>query len=207
MDIEITGVDLVEPEAGAVDHFVKADLEQPLPFDALDTDLVLLLDVIEELSNPEQLLLDLRNRSRVLKPGTSAPLVVVVTPNVAFISNRIGLLFGRFNYTDRGVLDIQHRRLFNRVSLRRVLRDCGYVIEKVEPVPVPWVAVIGGRLGGWLQGFSGVLARVWPSAFAFQFLATCRPLPGVEQILRTREQLGRSGADVPGVAQEVGIEK
>jgi glycosyltransferase involved in cell wall biosynthesis len=188
--IEVTGVDLSEPEPGSVDHFEKADLNRPLPFDALDTDLVLLLDVIEELSSPEQLLLDLRNHSRALRPGKEPPLVIVVTPNVAFISNRIGLLFGRFNYTDRGILDIQHRRLFNRVSLRRTLRDCGYAIEHIGPVPVPWEAVIGGRLGRFLQRASGLLARIWPGAFAFQFLVTCRPLPGVEQILGTREQLG-----------------
>lgn len=190
--IEVTGVDLSEPEPGSVDHFEKADLNRPLPFDALDTDLVLLLDVIEELSSPEQLLLDLRNHSRALRPGKEPPLVIVVTPNVAFISNRIGLLFGRFNYTDRGILDIQHRRLFNRVSLRRTLRDCGYAIEQIGPVSVPWEAVIGGRLGRFLQRATGLLARIWPGAFAFQFLVTCRPLPGVEQILGTREQLGRN---------------
>ncbi len=195
--IEVTGVDLVEPEPEAVDRFEKADLGYPLPIDAFDADLVLLLDVIEELSNPEQLLLDLRNHSRALRPGREAPLVVVVTPNVAFISNRIALLFGRFNYTDRGILDIQHRRLFNRVSLRRTLRDCGYAIERIAPVAVPWEAVIGGHLGRFLQRATGLLARVWPSAFAFQFLVTCRPLPGVEQILSTREQLGRDAESVP----------
>ncbi len=50
--------------------------------------------------------------------------------------------------------------------------------------------MIGGRLGRFLQRASGLLARIWPGAFAFQFLVTCRPLPGVEQILGTREQLG-----------------
>jgi hypothetical protein len=150
---------------------------------------VLLLDVLEELPDPERLLLDMRNQSRALRPGSEGSLVVVATPNVAFITNRLALLFGRFNYTDRGILDIQHNRLFNRVSLRRTLRDCGYRIEKIRPVPVPWEAVIGGRLGRWLQLGSGLLARIWPSAFAFQFLVTCRPLPGVAQVLGARERL------------------
>jgi SAM-dependent methyltransferase len=195
--IEVTGVDLVEPEPGTLDHFEKADLGQPLPFDALDTDMVLMLDVIEELPSPEQLLLNLRNHSRALRPGKEAPVVVVVTPNVAFISNRVALLFGRFNYTDRGILDIEHRRLFNRVSLRRTLGDCGYVIEKIEPVAVPWEAVIGGGMGRFLQSATGLLAKIWPSAFAFQFMVTCRPMPGVEQILRGREQLGPNAEIVP----------
>ena len=65
--------------------------------------MVLLLDVLEELQDPERLLLEMRNRSRALRPGSEAPLVVVVTPNVAFITNRLALLFGRFNYADRVV--------------------------------------------------------------------------------------------------------
>ncbi|MCP5042180.1 MAG: glycosyltransferase [bacterium] len=202
--VEVTGVDLVEPPQGCLDHFEKADLGEPLPLDALDTDMVLMLDVIEELSSPEQFLLDLRNRSRALLPGQEAPLVVVVTPNVAFISNRIALLFGRFNYTDRGILDIQHRRLFNRVALRRTLGDCGYVIEKLLPVGIPWEAVIGGRLGRFLQRTTNLLARIWPSAFAFQWLVTCRPMPGVQQILSTREQLGPNAEIVPVPDDEFG---
>ncbi len=202
--IEVTGVDLVEPPAGTVDRFEKADLGEPLPFDAFDSDAVLLVDVIEELPNPEQLLLDLRNHSRALRPGVEAPLVVIVTPNVAFISNRLALLFGRFNYTDRGILDIQHRRLWNRPSLGRTLADCGYEIEQVLPVGVPWEAVIGGGLGRLLERTTNLMARIWPGAFAFQYLVTCRPLPGVQQILSTREQLGPNAEIVPVPHDEFG---
>ena len=140
----------------------------------------------------------------VKKPGFEAPLIVIVTPNVAFISNRIALLFGRFNYTDRGILDIQHRRLFNRVSLRRTLDDCGYQVEKIVPVGIPWEAVIGGRLGRFLQQTTNRLAAIWPSAFAFQHLVTCRPMPGVQQILSTREQLGPNAEIVPVSENEFG---
>jgi glycosyltransferase involved in cell wall biosynthesis len=191
MGIHVTGVDLEEPDPDSVDQFEKADLSQPLPIDAFDSDVVLLLDVLEELSNPEEFLLGLRNRSRALQPNAETPLVILSTPNVAFITNRIGLLFGRFNYTDRGILDIEHRRLFNRISLERVLSDCGYTIEAITPVPVPWEAVIGGRLGRWLQSASRVLSRIWPAAFAFQFLVKCRPMAGVAQILDQLEQLGK----------------
>jgi glycosyltransferase involved in cell wall biosynthesis len=197
MGIEVTGVDRREPLPGAVDRFEKAELGGPLPLDAFEYDVVLLLDVLEELQDPERLLLEMRNRSRALRPGAEAPLVVVATPNVAFVTNRLALLFGRFNYTDRGILDIEHKRLFNRVSLRRTLSDCGYRIERILPVPVPWEAVIGGHLGRWLERGSRLLARIWPSAFAFQFLVTCRPMPGVAQVLGARERLAPSGGGAP----------
>ena len=57
--------------------------------------------------------------------------------------------------------------------------------------------MIGGKLGRFLQSVTGLLARIWPGAFAFQFLVTCRPMPGVEQILSTREQLGPNAEIVP----------
>jgi 2-polyprenyl-3-methyl-5-hydroxy-6-metoxy-1,4-benzoquinol methylase len=189
LGVEVTGLDRREPPPGSMSHFRPVDLDRPLPVDAFDYDLVLLLDVLEELDDPERFLLGLRNSSRALRPGAEGPLVVVATPNVAFVTNRIALLFGRFNYADRGILDIAHKRLFNRVSLRRMLRDCGYRIEAIRPVPVPGSTVIGGRFGRVLERVSGWLARLWPSAFAFQFLVTCRPLPGVEQVLGDRERL------------------
>jgi 2-polyprenyl-3-methyl-5-hydroxy-6-metoxy-1,4-benzoquinol methylase len=99
MGIEVTGVDRREPLPGTVDRFEKAELGGPLPLDAFEYDVVLLLDVLEELQDPERLLLEMRNRSRALRPGAEAPLDQA-TPNVAFITNRVALLFGRFNYTD-----------------------------------------------------------------------------------------------------------
>ncbi len=185
----VTGIDREEPAAAHLHRFLKADLGDPLPVDPFDYDAVLLLDVLEELEDPEGFLLALRNRSRALQPGAVGPAVLVATPNVAFASNRLALLFGRFNYGDRGILDIAHKRLLNRASLLRMLRDCGYEIEWVRGVPVPWEAVVGGRLGRWLEAGSGLLARVWQTLFGFQLLVLCRPLPGVEQVLGDRERL------------------
>jgi 2-polyprenyl-3-methyl-5-hydroxy-6-metoxy-1,4-benzoquinol methylase len=189
LGVEVTGIDRREPLEGRVTRFLKADLNEPLPVDAFEYDMVLLLDVIEELRDPELFLLGLRNRSHALTPGGVGPLVVLATPNVAFVTNRLALLFGRFNYTDRGILDIAHKRLLNRVSLRRMLRDCGYAIEEMVAVPVPWAAVLPGRLGNVLERVSGWLARIWGSLFGFQFLVLCRPLPGVEHVLGDRERL------------------
>ena len=147
------------------------------------------MPILEELEDPEGFLLALRNKSRALRPGAVGPAVLVATPNVAFLSNRLALLFGRFNYGDRGILDIAHKRLMNRASLLRMLRDCGYEIEWVRGVPIPWEAVIGGKLGRLLESASALLARFWQTLFGFQLLVQCRPLPGVEQVLGDRERL------------------
>jgi hypothetical protein len=48
--------------------------------------------------------------------------------------------------------------------------------------------VTRGSVGRLLGAISGVLARWWPSMFAFQTIVVCRPRPGVRQLLRASEQ-------------------
>jgi hypothetical protein len=172
-------------------EFISARLdEDEWPVNLSDFDLVLLLDVIEHLNEPEQFLLKLRE-SYQSHPNTvpGPPPVILSTPNVAFVTVRLNLLLGKFPYAERGILDITHRRLFTRGSLLRMLEDCGYQIEKVLPVPVPFDAVFGGRLGPPLTRLSRLLCAVWPRLFAFQFMVLCRPRPGARQLLTESEQL------------------
>lgn len=116
--------------------------------------------------------------------ATLLPLLVLSTPNVAFIAVRLNLLLGRFNYAERGILDITHKRLFTRRSLLQMLQDCGYDVERVHGVGVPFSAVMPGRTGRTLGWFANAFARLWPSLFAFQLLVECRPRPGISQVLR-----------------------
>jgi len=190
MGAEVVGVDLVEPPRGTVDHFFRADLDtEPVPADPFDFDCVLLLDVIEHLSEPERFLIGLRNSSK--HPAYQEnPTFVLSTPNVAFAAIRANLLLGRFTYADRGIMDVTHKRLFTRSSLSAALRDCGYKIRSVQPVPVPFENIVTGRprLSRFLTRFASFLSRLWPTMFAFQFLVVCEPLPGVSQILSASEQ-------------------
>jgi SAM-dependent methyltransferase len=187
---DVVGVDLIEPPPGAVNEFFQADLDQdPLPVDPYDFDCVLLLDVIEHLSEPERFLISMRNSSR--HPAYEArPIFVLSTPNVAFAAIRANLLLGRFTYADRGIMDVTHKRLFTKSSLIAALRDSGYKVHSVRPVPVPFENIVTGRprLGRLLTKIASALCRVWPRMFAFQFLAVCEPLPGVSQVLHASEQ-------------------
>jgi glycosyltransferase involved in cell wall biosynthesis len=189
--VRVTGLDKSPPPPGAVSEFISARLdEDEWPVNLSDFDLVLLLDVIEHLNEPEQFLLKLRE-SYQSHPNTvpGPPPVILSTPNVAFVTVRLNLLLGKFPYAERGILDITHKRLFTRGSLLRMLEDCGYQIEKVLPVPVPFDAVFGGRLGPPLTRLSRLLCAVWPRLFAFQFMVLCRPRPGARQLLTESEQL------------------
>ncbi len=190
MGVKVTGVDLFDPPSNHfMQQFFKVNLEtQDLPVDALSYDMVLMMDIIEHLSNPEQFLLKLRNETTADLVGTKAPVLVISTPNIAFASIRLGLLLGRFNYADRGILDITHKRLFTSSSLRQMLTDCGYEIEAWRAVGPPFELVINGSVGTTLSSICDVLARLMPDLFGFQFVATCRPKPGVKQLLNRSEK-------------------
>lgn len=197
---KVTGLDIHEPLPGMMSEFHRFDLQQQhLPVDAFAYDVVLLLDIIEHLENPEQFLLNLRNQSQKLTGEAQSPLLILSTPNIAFAAVRLNLLLGRFNYGQRGILDITHKRLFTRHALIQSLRDCGYEIQKVRGVPVPVEAVMPTRLGRLMAAGAALLAWIWPTMFAFQWLVTCRPRPGVNHLLAVTERRVLSSLPIPQV--------
>jgi glycosyltransferase involved in cell wall biosynthesis len=181
-NVAVTAVDVVPPKE-RVRNFVRLDLERDkLAINPQPSDVVLALDVIEHLAQPEKFLLDLREQTATDANGRGA-VVILSTPNVAFFTLRLSHLLGRFAYAERGILDITHKRLFTLNSLTSALRDCGYDIEKVFPVGVPFGLVISGFWSRLLGRAARIAALLWPRGFAFQFLVVARPRPSVAQIL------------------------
>ena len=90
------------------------------------------LDVLEHMKCPERLL---QATKGVLEEDGQ---VIVSLPNIANITVRLMLLFGRFSYTERGILDRTHLRFFTRKSAREMLRSNGFEIldEKVTNMPL-----------------------------------------------------------------------
>ncbi len=186
----VVGVDSgTEPPAGTVERFHRADLEhEPFPEDPFAFDAIVALDLIERHARPEDLLLRLRQEARATRPAGSEPRVILSTPNIAFITVRLNLLLGRFPYAERGILNVAHKRLFTRSTLRHMLEDCGYVVEESRPVGPPFELVMGGRWGRVLGWLGDRLARAWPSMFGFQFVVRARPAPGMNQLLSQSER-------------------
>jgi 2-polyprenyl-3-methyl-5-hydroxy-6-metoxy-1,4-benzoquinol methylase len=129
-------------------------------------------DVLEHLTDPLSALASLNSR---LSTGGR---IVVSVPNVAHLWVRLSLLVGRFEYTDRGILDRTHVRFFTRRTLIAMLAQAGLSIEELQVTPVPLPLVVPRRLHGpWLDvahGLSARAARIWPGGLAYQFVAACR---------------------------------
>jgi SAM-dependent methyltransferase len=139
--------------------------------------LVLLLDVIEHMTQPEQFMFELL---RLLTPGAT---ILLSVPNVAHWSVRLPLLFGTFRYTERGILDRTHVRFFTRRSLRHFLKGIGPLSIDHESVSVPPVEFVLPELV-WNNAFFRVLsaahyrtAQVAPGFFGYQLLTVLRYSP------------------------------
>jgi 2-polyprenyl-3-methyl-5-hydroxy-6-metoxy-1,4-benzoquinol methylase len=176
----IVGVDELPTagEHGALEQYISADLNSPQPALARELngrkfDRVLLLDVLEHLVRPEPLL---REVPPVLKPGGR---LVVSLPNVANITVRLGLLFGSFQYKDRGLLDRTHIRFFTRKSARATLEDNGWEILESKTTVMPLELVLGlDPVNPVMRSITGLMAlvtKLFPGLFGYQFVFLARP--------------------------------
>ncbi len=82
-------------------------------------DYVVFADVLEHLLYPEQIL---KHFCAYLKPNGK---IIVSLPNVALWRIRLLLLFGKFDYTDYGVLDRTHLHLYTFDSANTLLINAG----------------------------------------------------------------------------------
>jgi len=174
----ITGIDdRVTPSNPVFERYFSADLDggiQPV-VDQLQGqrfDRVLLLDVLEHLKTPERIL---RQTHAVLKREGS---LIVSIPNIANIVVRIMLLFGQFNYEQRGLLDRTHLRFFTRKTARRLLEENGYQIEAERETVIPIELVLGwSERNIFLRALNGLLsAATWllPGLFGYQIMFVAR---------------------------------
>jgi SAM-dependent methyltransferase len=145
-------------------HVVDITRQDP-PGKPGDYDCVLCGDVLEHLADPAAAL-------RRLRPfvAPSGRLVASV-PNGANWSLRLSLMAGRWNYSDRGLLDRTHLRNFTRRSFLDTIRAGGFeVVETDVTCPIP--VLRGGRL----SAAAHAMAKALPGLLAYQHLVMARPV-------------------------------
>jgi SAM-dependent methyltransferase len=136
---------------------------------------IIMADVLEHLRRPDELLPRLR---ALLAPEG---LLLLSVPNVAHFTVRKELLLGRFERTERGILDRSHRHFFTLASLRRLLDSSGYAVEHLDiSFSMPGKLTSALRLLGpaYRRVAAPLLARIarrFPGFFALQFVIAARP--------------------------------
>ncbi|HJW93839.1 MAG TPA: methyltransferase domain-containing protein [Thermoanaerobaculia bacterium] len=152
------------------EHFdaaVISDLEKVkhLPHGA---DAIVAADVIEHLRDASSLLALIHH---ALAPQGR---LFISVPNIANITVRLGLLFGIFEYRDRGILDNTHLRFYTLRTIRREVEAAGFRVVAMRGSSVPLRLIVGRftpefllRIG---ERVLSMVTRVWRSLFAYQII-------------------------------------
>lgn len=148
----------------------QSDLNQELALSLQNQpNCIVLGDVLEHLPDPQSVLNKLLQQ--YAKPGT---LVVISLPNIAHLYIRLSLLFGRFNYTDRGILDRTHLRFYTLQTARQLCESCGIRLTSLQatPVPLPLVHPIFGEGQPlfMVHALSAFLSATLKSLLGYQFI-------------------------------------
>ena len=160
-------VDCVGDLKKRFDEVVITDLEtlKKLP---KQLDAIVLADVIEHLRDSRALLQLVRES---LAPGGR---VFISVPNIANITVRLGLLFGIFEYRDRGILDNTHLRFYTQKTFCREIESAGFRILALSGSSVPLRLIVGRVMPEPLlragERILTVLTRLWRALFAYQII-------------------------------------
>lgn len=183
-DNQVVGIDMIATSRNAnlMLDFVHADLDEgfaPAVIQRLQArrfDRILLQDILEHVRRPE---IVLRQCSQMLG---DAGQVLISVPNIANITIRLSLLFGTFEYKERGILDRTHVRFFTRASARRFIESCGYEILQQKASVMPIELVLGLSPSNPLMKLTNTvlaaITKVLPGLFGYQLLYAARPKVG-----------------------------
>ncbi len=169
----VTGVDILPQvsEASSLVAYYRADLDEGLQsiiknLNGKRFDRILLLDVLEHLRHPERIL---EQCHELLEPGGQ---IIVSVPNVANLTVGLMLLGGRFDYTERGILDKTHLRFFTRRTARALIKNTGYTLIKDTMTVIPLELALGLSTKGFvfksLNRILGFFTRLFPGLLGYQ---------------------------------------
>lgn len=170
----VAPIDAVEPHPHWAEHarayyrrvFATAIEDAPLPKGEYAT--VVCADVLEHTADPVAVLRELSEAAR------SDATFIISLPNVAHLSARLLLLFGRWPQMERGIFDRTHLHFYTRHTAEHMLADAGLRVVRARPTPVPlhmaWPA-------GWsthglqaAMGLQRLALLISPSMFGFQWV-------------------------------------
>ena len=167
---EVVGLTYSEVEAELatkrLDRVVICDLNDFEPDELGLFDCVICSHVLEHLYWPEQFLERIRP---LLTPGGR---LIVCLPNVLAWRQRLSFLFGRFRYTDGGLMDRTHFRFFDWHTAQSLVVNAGYRLISANGDGVFPLAKFLPLLGTFV---SRTATRLAPGLFSWQFVIVAVP--------------------------------
>jgi SAM-dependent methyltransferase len=157
------------------DEFQVADIEKFAFSYRQEFDYIVFADVLEHLRDPAAVL------RRCIPALKESGKIIISVPNIANWIIRLGLLFGKFDYMDRGILDRTHLRFFTMRSLKQLMSEVSCEVLETIPTPLPVQLVLPftrGKSFTPLHEAHYALTRCWKTFFAYQLVivaAPCQP--------------------------------
>ncbi|HYS52510.1 MAG TPA: class I SAM-dependent methyltransferase [Thermoanaerobaculia bacterium] len=132
---------------------------------------IVLADILEHLRDPRSLLQCVRQS--LSHQGH----VFISVPNIANVTVRIGLLFGIFEYRERGILDSSHLRFYTMRAIKREIESAGFRIVAIRGSSVPVRLIMPRAPELFLRLCERILTivtRIWRGLFAYQIIIVAR---------------------------------
>ena len=146
--IQVRGVELTAEAAavarGCLDDVVQGGAEIAMPAHWPEPDCLVFADVLEHLVDPWGVL---KAWTAVLRPGGT---VVISLPNAGHCSALGGLIAGRWDYLDAGVMDRTHLRFFTRSTAIALVTEAGLeVVGTRRVIEAPFRGGLHRKLRRW----------------------------------------------------------
>lgn len=138
-------------------------------------DYIILADVLEHLR-------DGRGVLRFCGEHLAAQGTLIVSiPNIAFITERLLHLIGKFEYQESGIRDKTHTHFYTKKSITECLQTSGFKINNLKSIgnftQLPlYMQTLYPLLGkkDWWRRVEQSISSFWPEGLAVQFLISCR---------------------------------
>jgi 2-polyprenyl-3-methyl-5-hydroxy-6-metoxy-1,4-benzoquinol methylase len=172
--------------------FRIADIESfDFPYRS-EFDYIVFADVLEHLRDPAAVL------ARCIPGLKESGKIIISLPNVANWVIRLSLLFGRFDYVDRGILDRTHLRFFTLRSAEKLMSEASCEVLDVIPTPLPVRLVFPFTDKAFFRPMHEIqyaLTRCWTSLCAYQFVMLAAPDPFRESLETSFVAAGRHSSE------------
>jgi SAM-dependent methyltransferase len=172
----VTGIEYdaaaAEKARGYYDAFQVADIESFEFRWRREFDYIVFADVLEHLRDPAAVL------ERCIPALKESGKFIISVPNIANWVIRLSLLFGKFDYMERGILDRTHLRFFTMSSLDQLMREVSCNVLDSIPTPLPVQLVLpftAGKRFELLHEAHYALTRCRKTLFAYQFVIVAAP--------------------------------
>ncbi len=135
-------------------------------------DIIVFADVLEHLIDPQRALK--RIKKNIKKDG----LVIISLPNIANIYIRLNLFLGNFDYSNRGILDKDHKLFYTKKTAVSLIKNSGLKIIQFDFTPIP-LSVINknftyGKKYFPFYSLLNTISKIRPSFFSYQLIFVCR---------------------------------